>query len=66
MPTVKADAGLCQGYANCIMDAGEIFDLDDEGLVVVLKEQISEAERAQVEQAILNCPVSALSIVEDE
>jgi ferredoxin len=65
MPVVKADAGLCQGYANCIMDAGEVFDLDDEGLVIVLKPVISAAERAQVEQAIVNCPVAALSLVDE-
>jgi 3-phenylpropionate/trans-cinnamate dioxygenase ferredoxin reductase subunit len=65
MPLVKADAGLCQGYANCIVDAGEVFDLDDEGLVIVLKPTIGEDERAEVEQAIANCPVSALSLVEE-
>lgn len=65
MPRVIADGGLCQGHANCIMDAGEIFDLDEDGLVVVLKEEITEDERAQVETAIANCPVSALSLVEE-
>jgi ferredoxin len=65
MPVVRADAGLCQGYANCIMDAGEVFDLDDEGLVIVLKPVITAEERAQVEQAIVNCPVAALSLVEE-
>lgn len=65
MPRVIADGGLCQGHANCIMDAGEIFDLDEDGLVVVLKEEISEDERAMVETAIANCPVSALSLVEE-
>jgi ferredoxin len=47
------------------MDAGEIFDLDEDGLVVVLKEEITEDERAQVETAIANCPVSALSLAEE-
>jgi len=65
MPRVIADGGLCQGHANCIMDAGEIFDLDEDGLVVVLKEEITEDERAQVETAIANCPVSALSLAEE-
>jgi ferredoxin len=65
MPVVKADAGLCQGYANCIMDAGEVFDLDDEGLVVVLKPVIGADERSLVEQAIVNCPVAALSLVDE-
>ncbi|HWB66102.1 MAG TPA: ferredoxin [Mycobacteriales bacterium] len=65
MPRVKADAGLCEGHANCIVEAGEVFDLDDEGLVVVLKETITEAEREDVERAVQACPVSALSLLED-
>lgn len=65
MPTVKADAGRCQGHANCIVEAGEVFDLDDEGLVVVLQERIGEAQREDVERAIASCPEQALSLVED-
>jgi ferredoxin len=65
MPVVKADAGLCQGHANCIVSAGEVFDLDDEGLVVVLKKTIGDDERAEVEEAISSCPVSALSLSDD-
>jgi 3-phenylpropionate/trans-cinnamate dioxygenase ferredoxin reductase subunit len=65
MPTVKADTGLCQGYANCIVDAGEVFDLDDEGLVVILKPHIEERERTDVMRAIANCPAGALSLVEE-
>ena len=37
MPVVKADLGLCQGYANCIMAAGDYFDLDDDGVVILLR-----------------------------
>ena len=39
MPVVKADLGLCQGYANCIMAAGDYFDLDDDGVHVAVAEE---------------------------
>lgn len=65
MAVVKADFEACQGYANCVMPAPEVYDIDDEGTVVLLKEEISEEERAKVDEAVNSCPVSALSI-EDE
>ena len=65
LPIVKADLNLCQGYANCVMEAPEFFDIDDEGLVVILQEKFDEDKRAHVESAARSCPVSALR-VEDE
>lgn len=60
MPTVKADLSLCQGYANCVIAADDYFDIDDDGVVVLLKTDVPESERARVEEAARTCPVSAL------
>lgn len=65
MAVVRADMEMCQGYANCVIAAPDVYDIDDEGTVVLLKETISEQERAGVDEAVNSCPVSALSI-EDE
>lgn len=65
MPVVKADLQACQGYANCVVGAGDYFDLDDDGVVVVLKVDVPEADRARVVEAARSCPVSALK-VEDQ
>ena len=65
MAVLRADFAACQGYANCVMAAPSIYDIDDDGTVVLLKEEISEEERVKVEEAVKSCPVSALSI-EDE
>jgi ferredoxin len=65
MPVVKADTSLCQGYANCLTDAGDLLDLDDEGLVVVLTAHVQERERARVERAVQSCPVGALAVEDD-
>lgn len=62
MPTVKSDLSLCQGYANCVMAAEDYFDIDDDGLVVLLKTDVPESERARVEEAARTCPVSALRV----
>ncbi|OSC40663.1 ferredoxin [Mycobacterium decipiens] len=64
MATVESDTGTCQGYANCVAAADDYFDIDDDGVVVLLQTDIAESERARVEQAVRSCPVSALRVVE--
>lgn len=62
MPVLKADFGACQGYANCVMAAPDTYDLDDDGVVVLLKDSIPQEELARVREAARSCPVSALTI----
>lgn len=64
MPVLKADFGACQGYANCVDAAPDVYDIDDEGVVVLLKEEITDDERPRIEEAARSCPVSALTIEE--
>lgn len=65
MAKLFADLEACQGYANCVVAADDVFDLDDDGKVVLLKTTIPESDRARVEEAARSCPVSALWL-EDE
>ncbi|MFP5335868.1 MAG: ferredoxin [Actinomycetes bacterium] len=62
MPVLKADFGACQGYANCVDAAPDVYDIDDDGVVVLLREEISEEDRPRIEEAARSCPVNALSI----
>ncbi|SDY69094.1 Ferredoxin [Modestobacter sp. DSM 44400] len=62
MPRLVADVEACQGYGNCITGASDVFDIDDDGVVVLLKEKVPESDRARVEEAARSCPVSALSV----
>jgi ferredoxin len=62
MPVVKADLGQCQGYGNCVAGADDTFDLDDDGVVVLLRTEIPESDRNRIEAAAQSCPVSALTV----
>lgn len=64
MAVVKADLAACQGYANCVVGADDVFDIDDDGVVVVLRETIDDAERSRVDAAARSCPVNALTVVD--
>lgn len=46
------------------MEAPTYFDIDDDGVVVILKQEFGEEDRARVEAAVRSCPVSALRIEE--
>jgi ferredoxin len=64
MAVVKADLDLCQGYANCVVAADDVFDLDDSGVVVLLRAEFPESDRGRMQEAVRVCPVSALAIEE--
>jgi ferredoxin len=55
---------ICEGFANCVVAAPDLFDLDDDDKVIVLEGHLDGGERARVEEAIRSCPVSALTIVD--
>lgn len=60
---VVLDLDTCQGYANCVMVAPEVFDInEDTGVAVLLQEQPDESQRAAVEEAVRQCPTEALSL----
>ncbi|HXT94268.1 MAG TPA: ferredoxin [Trebonia sp.] len=62
MIQVRANVRLCEGFANCLVAAPDLFDLDDEDKVIILQDELDETERSRVEEAIRSCPVSALTI----
>lgn len=62
----EVDLSRCQGYGNCLLAAPDIFDLDDvTGLAVVLQEHPPEELREAAQAAARNCPVTAITIVDE-
>ena len=62
MPILKADVAACQGYASCVIAADDYFDIDDDGLVVLLAAEVPEADRERVDRAARGCPAAALRL----
>lgn len=60
--TLSASFPECKGYANCVVAADDFLDLDDDGIVVILEDQVEEHERSRVEAAVRSCPVAALRL----
>lgn len=59
---VVADRDICIGAGMCVMTTDAVFDQDDEGIVVVLTEQIPADDEIRVGNAVGLCPSGALSI----
>ena len=60
---VVVDLNECQAYANCIVEAPELFDLDEEtGKAVVLVDLVEPSLEDAARAAVANCPVTAITI----
>lgn len=57
------DLDTCQGYANCVMVAPEVFDINEEtGVAVLLQETPDDSQLSAVEEAVRQCPTESISI----
>ena len=62
---VMVDLDECLGYANCVVDAPEVFEIVEDGMQVrVLNEDPPEELRAKVEAAALDCPAKAITVLD--
>ncbi|WP_063043347.1 ferredoxin [Nocardia pseudovaccinii] len=62
---IVVDRGLCIASGLCCGLAPDTLELDESGLLVVLDEQPNAEAVEDVRDAVRNCPVHALSLVED-
>lgn len=64
MKCVTVDFDKCTGLGICESLAPDFFEVDDNGELLVLKEEIGDDELQEVEEAVNGCPTEALRIVE--
>ena len=62
---IKVDFDACEAYGVCEGLDPAIFQLDDNDYLVLLDDQVTQENKAVVERAVLSCPKSAISIVEE-
>lgn len=62
MSKISVDLARCQGYANCIATASEVFDLTENGVVRLRTEAPSAEELERARLAASLCPVQAITI----
>jgi ferredoxin len=60
---VTVDRTLCEIHAQCVFEAPDVFELDEDD-ELVHDAQPDEGHRAAIERAVISCPVAAIRIVE--
>jgi ferredoxin len=61
---IKADRDVCIGAGNCVLAAENVFDQDDDAIVVVLEESPEGKDADAARNAVGSCPSGALSVEE--
>lgn len=61
---VKIDELLCEGHALCMGIAPDIFQVGDDDLARVVMDEVPEARRDAVQNAVRSCPKQAISVDE--
>lgn len=60
---VRIDLTACQGYACCMMEAPELFDLDDDsGKALLRTEDPPDDQRSHAMDAARACPARAITV----
>ncbi|HEX2212656.1 MAG TPA: ferredoxin [Mycobacterium sp.] len=61
---ISADRDVCIQAGNCVMSADAIFDQDDDGIVVVLVDEVPDDQLDRAREAVKLCPSQALRLVD--
>lgn len=60
--TVTIDRLLCVGFGDCVEEASEAFELDDEGIAILTDP--AGVERDRLLRACELCPVDAITVTD--
>lgn len=58
----KVDRAKCIGCGACTAVCPKVFDLDDEGIAIVIANPVPSEEEESTQEAADGCPVEAISI----
>lgn len=59
---IDVDRSLCTGIGMCESYAPELFEIDDDGVLMLLSEEVSGDAVRDVEVAVQACPTAALRL----
>jgi ferredoxin len=62
---IAVDRGRCTGIGICESISPAYFEVGDDGVLVLVRDTVGDADRAEVEEAVRSCPAAALTIVDD-
>lgn len=64
MSRLEVDRERCVGSGACEALAPDVFEVDDDGVLLVHRSEPADDELADVQDAVQACPTRALSLAE--
>ena len=61
---VKVNRESCIGCGACAAICDDVFEIDDEGISTVKKENVEENKKQEVQDAVESCPTGAIEVEE--
>jgi ferredoxin len=61
---LRVDTTRCEGHAQCIVVAPELFDIGDDDVSVVLNPRPTNEQQDLARRAAQMCPIQAISVRE--
>ncbi len=58
---IEIDRELCSGFASCVQEAPEVFELDTSGTATLLVQQTDDE---RVLSAAAGCPMNAIAVID--
>lgn len=65
MTKIVVDWNKCSGLGMCESLAPDVFEVDDEGSLVVHSATVPAGQESDVREAVASCPTEALSLSDD-
>jgi ferredoxin len=61
---IEVDVDKCTGHGICESIADDVFEVQDDGLLVIDHDKAATADRDRLQQAVIQCPAAALRLAD--
>jgi ferredoxin len=61
---VELEADKCVASGQCVLAAMDVFDQDDDGIAILLAEEVGDELVDDVREAVAVCPAAAIRLVQ--
>jgi ferredoxin len=61
---LEVDVDKCTGHGICESIADDVFEVQDDGLLVIDPDRAATSDRDRLQQAVIQCPAAALRLAD--
>lgn len=61
---LEVDVDKCTGHGICESIADDVFEVQDDGLLIIDHDKAAKSYRDRLQQAVVQCPAAALRLAD--